>query len=149
MNLEGRDSREIGISRVEIARIMAKNDDFITLKEAAELSGYSADYVGQLIRQGKIPGKQIFSNVAWMTTEVAVREYIAQKGKVSNSRYGAYTRFKELYSSPEKVVALARVLLWGAIVVFSVATLLLLFVFAIGIDQRLEDRSLQYMSYGE
>ena len=128
---------------------MAKNDDFITLKEAAELSGYSADYVGQLIRQGKIPGKQIFSNVAWMTTEVAVREYIAQKGKVSNSRYGAYTRFKELYSSPEKVVALARVLLWGAIVVFSVATLLLLFVFAIGIDQRLEDRSLQYMSYGE
>ncbi len=149
MNLEGRDSREIGISRVEIARNMAKNDDFITLKEAAELSGYSADYVGQLIRQGKIPGKQIFSNVAWMTTEVAVREYIAQKGKVSNSRYGAYTRFKELYSSPEKVVALARVLLWGAIVVFSVATLLLLFVFAIGIDQRLEDRSLHYMGYAE
>ena len=51
----------------------AKN--LISLKEAAELSGYSADYIGQLIREGKIPGKQVYTNIAWMTTEEAVMSY--------------------------------------------------------------------------
>lgn len=52
-----------------------KND--ITLKEASELTGYSPDYLGQLIRQGKLPGKQVYSSVAWVTTEDAVRTYMA------------------------------------------------------------------------
>ena len=53
---------------------MAKEKTFISLKEAAKMSGYSPDYVGQLIRGGKITGKQIFSNVAWVTTEDAILE---------------------------------------------------------------------------
>ena len=63
---------------------MAK-EKFISLKEAAELSGYSPDYVGQLIRQGKLPGKQVFLNVAWMTTEGAVKEYVRRGSKNSES----------------------------------------------------------------
>jgi len=47
----------------------------ITLKEAAEISGYSADYIGQLIRAGKISGKQVYTNITWMTTAEAVLEY--------------------------------------------------------------------------
>lgn len=53
----------------------------IPLKEASKITGYSADYIGQLIRNGKISGKQVYSNVAWMTTVKAVREY---KKKGSN-----------------------------------------------------------------
>jgi hypothetical protein len=51
----------------------------ITLKEAAKLSGYSSDYIGQLIRAGKIPGKQIYTNITWVTTTEAVLEYKQDK----------------------------------------------------------------------
>src|SRR3989344_7378608 len=51
----------------------------ISLKEAAELSGYTQDYLGQLIRSGKLPGKKVYVNVAWMTTEEDLREYLAAK----------------------------------------------------------------------
>ena len=56
-----------------------KNDKHITLKEAAEISGYSPDYLGQLIRSGKLKGEQVFSNVAWMTTEKEILSYVKQK----------------------------------------------------------------------
>ena len=52
---------------------------YISLKEAGKISGYSADYVGQLIRSGKLEGKQVFSNVAWMTTEEALQKYLRRQ----------------------------------------------------------------------
>lgn len=55
---------------------------YITLKQASERFGYSPDYIGQLIRKGKIEGKQVYANVAWMTTEAAIREYIDGAGNV-------------------------------------------------------------------
>jgi hypothetical protein len=55
--------------------------EYITLKEAGEISGYSPDYVGQLIRRGKLEGKQVYANVAWVTTKDALRGYLAEKGK--------------------------------------------------------------------
>ncbi len=54
-------------------------EKLITLKEAAKISGYSPDYIGQLIRSGKIPGKQVYVNIAWMTTAEAVLAYKQQK----------------------------------------------------------------------
>lgn len=59
---------------------MGDEKNLISLKVAAEKTGYSADYIGQLIRAGKIPGKQVYSNIAWMTTEEAVLKY-KNKGK--------------------------------------------------------------------
>lgn len=56
--------------------------EYITLKEAGEISGYSPDYVGQLIRRGKLEGKQVYANVAWVTTKDALRGYLAEKGKI-------------------------------------------------------------------
>ncbi len=55
--------------------------EYITLKEAGEISGYSPDYIGQLIRRGKITGKQVYANVAWVTTRGAIDEYLSEKGK--------------------------------------------------------------------
>jgi hypothetical protein len=48
---------------------------YITLKEASEQFGYTQDYLGQLIRKGKIPGKLVYSHVAWVTTPEAVLAY--------------------------------------------------------------------------
>jgi len=56
------------------------DNKLITLKEASEISGYSADYIGQLIRAGKITGKQVYTNITWMTTAEAVVAY-KNKGK--------------------------------------------------------------------
>ena len=58
-----------------------KSNSLINLKEAARISGYSSDYIGQLIRQGKIFGEQVYVNVAWMTTAEEVLKYKAQADK--------------------------------------------------------------------
>lgn len=52
---------------------------YISLKEAATLSGYAPDYIGQLIRDGKIIGKQVYSNPAWVTTEEAIKNYLQKR----------------------------------------------------------------------
>ncbi|PLX26883.1 hypothetical protein C0583_05525 [Candidatus Parcubacteria bacterium] len=65
-----------------------KEKDLISLKEAGEVSGYSADYIGQLIRSGKIPGKQVYTNISWMTTADAVLAYKnASKNKDKTPTY--------------------------------------------------------------
>jgi len=64
---------------------MLEEKNLISLKDAAKLSGYSPDYVGQLIRSGKIPGKQVYCNIAWMTTAEAVLSY-KNKGKNEKER---------------------------------------------------------------
>jgi hypothetical protein len=59
--------------------------EYITLKEASELSGYSPDYIGQLIRRGKISGKQVYANVAWVTTKDDLLDYLSTKGKTKKT----------------------------------------------------------------
>lgn len=60
---------------------MNNNQKWIPLKKAAEISGYSPDYIGHLIRQGKIPGKQVYYNIAWMTTSEAILTYKQREQK--------------------------------------------------------------------
>jgi len=42
---------------------------YLSLKEAAEISSYTSDYIGYLIRKGKIKGKEIYTGTSWLTTE--------------------------------------------------------------------------------
>jgi len=71
---------------------MRKSKKFITLKEAAKISGYSSDYIGQLIRTGKISGKQIYCNITWVTTAGAVLDYKSKKEK-SNNKFSVIKDF--------------------------------------------------------
>lgn len=59
----------------------AQEKGYITLKEAAALTSYSSDYIGQLIRAGKIKGEQVYSNVAWVTTEDEILAYTQDKNR--------------------------------------------------------------------
>lgn len=59
----------------------AHKKGYITLKEAAALTNYSSDYIGQLIRAGKIKGEQVYNNVAWVTTEEEVLSYMEDKNR--------------------------------------------------------------------
>ena len=53
--------------------------ELLSLREAAELSGLSQPHLSLLIRQGKLWGTKIGRN--WVTTEQAVREYLARDRK--------------------------------------------------------------------
>jgi hypothetical protein len=81
---------------------MEDEKKLISLKEAATLSGYSADYIGQLIRAGKIPGKQVYTNITWMTTAEAVIQY---KKKSKSEIYNKST-LKEKISSRKRLIAM-------------------------------------------
>jgi excisionase family DNA binding protein len=51
-------------------------DDLLSLNEAAELSGLSSSHLRLLVRQGEMWGRKLGRN--WVTTEQAVREYLAR-----------------------------------------------------------------------
>ncbi|MEI6057374.1 MAG: helix-turn-helix domain-containing protein [bacterium] len=56
---------------------MAIFEDYITLKEAASISGYHADYIGALVRSGAISGKKVGNK--WMVSASAVRVHFSTK----------------------------------------------------------------------
>ena len=59
--------------------ILRKSQKFVSLKEATKISGYNSDYIGWLIRNGKIKGKMIYSGVSWQTTKQAILGYKDRK----------------------------------------------------------------------
>jgi hypothetical protein len=101
---------------------------YLTLKEAASLTDYTPDYIGQLVRAGKIEGKQVYSSVAWVTSEDSLRQYLALKGK-------------DLHGPHEAIVAelpeLARPLLYVVIGCAVMLLVILLHIFSITIDRAL------------
>ena len=68
-NHDGRDMKE-----EEKERKKGK-EEYISLKEASRISGYSPDYIGYLIRTGKIPGRMVYTGVSWQTTREAILAY--------------------------------------------------------------------------
>lgn len=120
-------------------------NDFITLREAAEISGYSSDYIGQLIRSGKLEGKQVFSNVSWVTTKAAVLEYTRKdkKGELSLST----TKKAATFSIPEFISKAYSVTGWTVVVVLSLFLLLLVYIVAVSVDHRINANYLEQIQY--
>lgn len=112
-----------------------KKSKYISLKKASKLSGYSSDYLGQLIREGKLHGKQVYSNVAWVTTEKSVQEYLNNKKKPSDGltllkkRISFYRIFKTL-----KVLGIII-----AIIIF----LFIFYIASVSIDRKINKNALE------
>jgi hypothetical protein len=106
---------------------------FITLKEASKISGYSPDYLGQLIRKGKLSGKQVYLNVAWMTTEGALREYLDNnktlpgKATVIGGIRAKARRWLRDHTTGEAMIILARRVLYILIVILAIFCLFLIY----------------------
>ena len=113
---------------------MAK-EKYISLKEAAELSGYSPDYVGQLIRRGKLHGKQVYSNVVWMTTEEDILDYVKSAKKGENGKAGG---LREQFAYLLDFEMLYKIVLWGAIGLLAVLILLFIYIFSVSIDRNID-----------
>ncbi len=122
-------------------RDMAKNIDFqkiaekdiplgyLTLKEAADRTEYTPDYIGQLIRTGKIEGKQVYSSVAWIANENSLKSYLAARGKK--------TSFENESSPFQQLPEYLRPLLYVVIVASIVFIVLLLHVLSVAMDKAL------------
>jgi len=132
------------------------SENYITLKEAAKISGYAPDYIGQLIRKGKLPGKQVYCAVAWTTTEEAMRQYIhkpqiqskrgdlaskTSEGKLAQSFY----KIKTWAKGQIKLTQLYKTALYLSIILSVGFSLILLFIFSVSLDDKLEQRAIQKM----
>ena len=104
-----------------------KEAGYITLKEASEHFGYSPDYVGQLIRKGKIEGKQVYSNLAWMTTADSIEEYLSREKRTAKEevKTGRLDRLSEYLLSQEGALYLS----WSLKGVLTLLIIMALFVF--------------------
>ncbi len=54
-------------------------DELLSLSEAANRTGLSASHLRLLVRNGEVWGKKVGRN--WLTTEQAVRDYLAHEHK--------------------------------------------------------------------
>ena len=124
-----------------------KNDDFISLKEAAEITGYSSDYVGQLIRSGKLPGKQIFTNVSWVTTREALLEYHRKDKKGKMAQIAMSPTITEKLLSPRGLAKMYSVIGWIAVAVLMICFLFLLYMMSVSIDHRINANYLEKVEY--
>lgn len=109
----------------------AKEKGYITLKEAAKIADYTPDYLGQLIRAGKIRGEQVYSSVAWVTTEDEVQAYLHDKSRVVDNS----TVFMQVQKKPY--------VLYGLIGLIAVAILLLQYILFVSIDTKMEKAYMQ------
>ena len=120
---------------------------YISLKEAASMSGYSADYIGQLIRGGKLEGKQVFSNVSWVTTEDAIQEYLNKNKKSSDIPETLFSRLKGSIASSEGLSYAYSIISWIAIGLCVCFVVVLIGLVAISIDHHLEKSALDRIHY--
>jgi len=103
----------------------AEEKGYITLKEAAKIANYTPDYVGQLIRGGKIRGEQVYNNVAWVTTEAEVAAYLNDKGRTVDAK--SSNDFDVLHQ-------MSAYILYGLIAFCAVALLFMQYVLYVSID---------------
>lgn len=76
--------------------------EYISLKKAAEISGYTPDYISWLIRKGKIPGKKVYTGVSWQTSAQAIKKYqTVLAGRRQEGFRNSYPRL----GSAKKIVA--------------------------------------------
>lgn len=107
----------------------AEEEGFITLKEAAKIGNYTPDYVGQLIRAGKIKGEQVYSQTAWVTTEEELHAYMQDKTRVVADE--AVMRFQMLRQ-------FSTYALYGLIILCIAILLFLQYVLYVSIDAGIE-----------
>ena len=78
------------------------DEKYISSKQAAKITGYSSDYVGQLCRLGKVRSKRIGRD--WMISEKSILNYKNGGYQLKSNKNNLVNRFGEIY----KFYALAR-----------------------------------------
>ena len=64
---------------------MAKNDEWLSVSEAAEISGYHPEYIRRLIRDGEIEARKF--SIVWQVRRESLNNYIQSAKSQSDKRY--------------------------------------------------------------
>jgi len=59
-------------------------DEWISVRDAAQLSGYNKEHITRLIREGKIKAKKF--SIVWQISRSSLEAYIAKTEKLGNKR---------------------------------------------------------------
>jgi len=89
---------------------------FISLKQAVEISGYTQDYLGSLIREKKLKGKKIGRD--WFTTERAVKRYISTKKFLPIREFLSFKAHPKLILSFTLIAIVIVVIIVGVVSIF-------------------------------
>jgi len=91
--------------------------EYLTLKEAAKVSGYHQDYLSQLIRSGKLSARRLGKE--WVTSRVAIATYLSSRGKVpldkSLLRLPWYQNTKKFWLAMTVIAALIFLIIGGSL----------------------------------
>ena len=63
---------------------MAINGDWLTVNEAAKLSGYDPEYITRLIRQGEIKARKF--SIVWQVNKESLSAYMAKAQAMGEKR---------------------------------------------------------------
>lgn len=122
---------------------------FINLKEAAALSGYVPDYVGQLIRDGKIIGKQVYSNTTWMTTEESVKNYLQKRQGAKDTTLFKGTiaevicKFNNGTFPEYKLMRIFKAVLWFIIFLSIIFFFVLFYIFSVNFEKSINQKVIE------
>jgi len=60
------------------------SDEWLTVNEAAEQSGYNAEYIRELLRQGKIKARKF--SIVWMVSSESLSAYLKKVQALGKKR---------------------------------------------------------------
>ncbi len=59
-------------------------DDWLTVKQAVDLSGYHVERIRELVREGRVKGRKIVT--VWLVSEKSLRAYLGAQAKRGEKR---------------------------------------------------------------
>lgn len=130
------------MTKVEIGKKKLMKEDsgdlkLVSLKDASRTTPYGADYLGLLVRKGKLDGYKVGGK--WYTTDEAVQKYLRQAAESS------YEHQRNLnVKIPAEEIRKAKVNFRWAIVLLSVLVFCGLLVWKIMDDNKLENIRTKY-----
>jgi len=60
------------------------DDEWLTVSDAAKLSGYNPEYITRLIRQGEISGRKV--SIVWLVDRESLLAYVEKAKKLGGKR---------------------------------------------------------------
>lgn len=63
-----------------------KGNEWLTVQEAAELSGYNHEYIRRLMREGKIEAEKV--SIVWVIRRASLMAYIKRTQQSTDKRHG-------------------------------------------------------------
>jgi excisionase family DNA binding protein len=119
---------------------MNNTEKYLTLKEAAQMSGYTSDYIGQLIRKGRLPGKQVYHSVAWVISKDDLDEYIRlnQNGEKEQGEHNG-EKARGIFA-PGIIMSW---IMWATIIMLSAFIILLFYILSANLEKKMQQNAAQ------